>query len=135
MNKWFKPLVILALIIVLALLPLLFHSPYLLHVFILTFIYTVAAVSLRTITISGQFSIAHAAFMGIGAYAAGMTGHYLDWSPWITIPLGAFAAGIVGAICPQACFFAVEHDLEAVAGTAQYIADQELAPALLACRE
>lgn len=95
-NKWVKPSSLLGLVIILAVVPVMFKSPYLLHVFILTFIYMVAAVSLRTIIISGQFSIAHAAFMGIGAYTAGVVSHYLAWSPWITIPLGAIAAGVVG---------------------------------------
>ena len=39
------------------------------------------------------------------------------------------------AIGPQARLLAVEHHLEAVARAAQHIADQELAPALLASRE
>jgi branched-chain amino acid transport system permease protein len=98
LNKWAKPLALLGLIIILAILPLLFSSPYLLHILILTFIYTVGAVSFRTITISGQFPLAHAAFMGIGAYTAAMASHYLTWSPWITIPMGALAAGVIGVL-------------------------------------
>ncbi|MGD0779624.1 MAG: branched-chain amino acid ABC transporter permease [Dehalococcoidales bacterium] len=97
-NKWVKPMALMGLIIILAILPLLFSSPYLLHILILTFIYTVGAVSFRTITISGQFPLAHAAFMGIGAYTAAMASHYLTWSPWITIPMGALAAGIIGIL-------------------------------------
>jgi ABC-type branched-subunit amino acid transport system permease subunit len=38
----------------------------------LTFVYITASVSLRTITVFGQFPLAHAAFMGIGAYISGM---------------------------------------------------------------
>src|SRR5690606_39005919 len=40
-----------------------------------------------------------------------------------------------GAICPQSSLLAIEHHLEAVAGTTQHVADQELATALLARRE
>jgi branched-chain amino acid transport system permease protein len=98
MNKWVKPVALMGLIIILALLPLLFSSPYLLHILILTFIYTVGAVSFRTITISGQFPLGHAAFMGIGAYTAAMASHYWNWSPWITIPVGAIIAGIIGVL-------------------------------------
>ncbi len=98
MNKWLKPGLIGGLVLILGVLPLIFSSPFLLHILILTFVYTVAAVSLRTITISGQFSIAHGAFMGIGAYAAMMSSHYLSWPAWITIPLGATAAGVLGII-------------------------------------
>jgi branched-chain amino acid transport system permease protein len=98
MNKWAKPMALVGLIIILAILPLLFSSPYLLHILILTFIYTVGAVSFRTITVSGQFPLAHAAFMGIGAYTAAMASRYLHWSPWVTIPMGALAAGIIGIL-------------------------------------
>jgi branched-chain amino acid transport system permease protein len=97
-NRWGKPAALLGFVIILAVVPLVFKQPYLLHILILTFIYLVAAVSLRTITISGQFPLAHGAFMGIGAYTAGMASHYLHWSPWITIPLGAIAAGIIGIL-------------------------------------
>lgn len=86
------------LIIILAILPLLFSSPYLLHILILTFVYIVGAISFRTITISGQFPLAHAAFMGIGAYTAATLSRYLNWPPWITIPAGALTAGIIGIV-------------------------------------
>ncbi len=95
-NRWAKPAAITGLIIILAILPLLLSSPYLLHILILTFVYVVGAMSFRTITISGQFPLAHAAFMGIGAYTAAMASRYLDWPPWITIPAGALTAGIIG---------------------------------------
>ncbi len=96
MNKWANSAALVVLIIILAILPLLFSSPYLLHILILTFVYIVGAVSFRTITISGQFPLAHAAFMGIGAYTAAMASRYLNWAPWVTIPMGALTAGIIG---------------------------------------
>jgi branched-chain amino acid transport system permease protein len=97
-NKWAKPTAIAGLIIILAILPLLLSSPYLLHILILTFVYVVGALSFRTITISGQFPLAHAAFMGIGAYTAAMASRYWNWPPWITIPIGALTAGIIGIV-------------------------------------
>ena len=45
----------------------------------------------------GAFSIAIGAFMGIGAYTAAIPSVWLHWSPWVTIPLGAVAATILGA--------------------------------------
>jgi branched-chain amino acid transport system permease protein len=97
-NKWAKPMAIVGLIIILTIFPLLFSSPYLLHILILTFVYIVGAISFRTITISGQFPLAHAAFMGIGAYTAAMLSRYLNWPPWVTIPAGAITAGIIGIV-------------------------------------
>jgi branched-chain amino acid transport system permease protein len=97
-NKWVKPAALLVLVFILAIIPLFMTDLYLLHCIILTFIYIVAAVSLRTIIISGQFPLAHGAFMGVGAFVAGMASRHLSWSPAITIPLGAIAAGIIGIL-------------------------------------
>lgn len=48
-----------------------------------------------------QVSLGHAAFYGFGAYASGLLATRLDLSPWLTIPVGALAAGgialLVGA--------------------------------------
>jgi len=97
-EKWIKPAVSGGLVIILALLPVFISSPYMLHILILTFIYTIAAVSLRTITTSGQFPLAHAAFMGIGAYLAGMASKSLNWSPWLTIPSAALVTMGIGML-------------------------------------
>ena len=86
------------LVAVLALWPLFYRSSYLMHVLILCFIYVLASVSLRTITVSGQFPLAHGAFMGIGAYIAGMASKWLGWPGWITIPGGALGAMLVGVV-------------------------------------
>jgi len=85
-------------VVVLALLPLGIAGSYYLHVLILAFIYVVVSSAFRTMTISGQFNIAQGAFMGIGAYAAALPSVWLHWSPWVTIPLGAVAAAVIGTI-------------------------------------
>ena len=96
--KWAKLIVCTGLVAIIALIPLLYHSPYTLHILILSFIYIIASVSLRTITISGQFPMAHGAFMGIGAYIAGMASRWLGWPPWITIPAAALVSMGLGII-------------------------------------
>jgi branched-chain amino acid transport system permease protein len=85
-------------IVVLCLLPVLTDSTYTLHIFILTFIYVITTVSLRTITTSGQFPLAHGAFMGVGAYAAGMMSRWLGWSCWMTIPSAALFTAALGTL-------------------------------------
>jgi branched-chain amino acid transport system permease protein len=97
-GKWTKPVIAAVVVVIIAILPLLLTSPYILHIFILTFIYTIAAVSLRTILTSGQFPLGHGAFMGVGAYAAGMLAKWLGWSPWLTILLGALVAMGIGML-------------------------------------
>jgi len=85
-----------ALIVILALVPLFVTSFYWLHVLIMIFIYLVVAVSMRFIVISGQFPMAHAAFMGIGAYFSAVVAKELGWSLWITIPLAALISMGIG---------------------------------------
>jgi branched-chain amino acid transport system permease protein len=97
-RKWAKPSILAGLVVIIALLPLLISSNYILHMSILIFVYIIAAVSLRTITISGQFPLAHGAFMGIGAYLAGMASKWLGWPPWFTIPLAALASAGIGML-------------------------------------
>jgi branched-chain amino acid transport system permease protein len=87
---------LLGLIAILCLLPLWIRSQFLLHIIIIAFIYTVATASLRTITISGQFPLAHAAFMGIGAYTSAVVSKEFGLSPWLTIPFGGVVSMGVG---------------------------------------
>jgi branched-chain amino acid transport system permease protein len=97
-NQWAKPVAVVVLVILLAIIPLFNKDAFLLHSIILTFIYIVAAASLRAIIISGQFPLAHAAFMGVGAFTAGIASRHLSLPASITVPLGAIAAGAIGVI-------------------------------------
>ncbi len=97
-GKWTVPAVYAGLFIIIALIPPLIRSEYVVHILVLTFIYTITTVSLRTITISGQFPLAQGAFMGIGAYVAGMASRSLDWPAWFTLPAGAVAAMAIGML-------------------------------------
>jgi branched-chain amino acid transport system permease protein len=97
-GKWIKPGIYGIVVLILALFPVLGGTAYMLHVLVLCFIYIIAASSFRTITISGQFPLAHAAFMGIGGYVAGMASKWLDWSPIFTFPAAAIFAAAIGMI-------------------------------------
>jgi len=83
---------------VLGVLPLVLDSPYVLHILTLTFIYVIASSSLRTITISGQFPMAHGAYMGIGAYCAGLASKWLGMPAWITLPGAALVTTALGIL-------------------------------------
>ena len=95
--KWMRPGGLACVVVFLVILPF-FSSPYTQHILSLTFIYIVASVSLRTISFSGQFPLAHGAFMGIGAYLSGMATKWLGLSPWMVIPLAAFATSGLGML-------------------------------------
>jgi branched-chain amino acid transport system permease protein len=98
MKEWTKAVIYVGLVVIVALFPLFLSSPYTFHILILCFIYTIASVSLRTITVSGQFPLAHGAFMGVGAYFSGMASRWLSWPPWITIPMAGLVAMGLGMI-------------------------------------
>jgi len=76
-------------------LPRLGLSVYFMNTLISVFIWVVMACSLRLLSLSGQGSIGHTAFMAIGAYTSAILAKFLGWSPWITMPIGVLATVIV----------------------------------------
>jgi branched-chain amino acid transport system permease protein len=90
------PYIILASFFILA--PFLFKSRTWLNAFITIFVSVVGAVSMRTISLSGNMSFAHGAFIGIGAYTAGVLGKELGVSILLTVPAGAATAMLLGLI-------------------------------------
>ena len=69
-------------------------NPYHLHTLIMAGIFAVLALSLNLLLgYTGQLSLGHAAFFGIGAYATGLLTVKLEWSPW----LGLLAAIVLPA--------------------------------------
>lgn len=76
----------------------LFMSTYRIHLANLVLIYVILTSSLRAVYISGQLSLGHAAFMGIGAYVSAILAKHLGWSPWCTIPIGGLAAMTAGIL-------------------------------------
>ena len=97
-SKLVKPAGLIALVILLFLLPLFVTQPYYIHVFIVTLLYIIVVSSLRTIALSGQVSVGHSAFMGIGAYLSGVVSKDLGLTPWLTIPLGGLAAMTIAVL-------------------------------------
>ncbi len=61
-------------------------------------LFLIVSVSLRFIYLSGQLSFAHGAFMGIGAYLAGMGSKWLHLPAAATFVLGAVGAMVLGII-------------------------------------
>lgn len=98
-NKAIKTAIpYIVLFLLFAIVPLVLSSRSWINLFVTIVTYIVAAVSLRTITLSGNMSFAHGAFMGVGAYTAGVLALRLGLSMWLTIPIGAVAATVVGLI-------------------------------------
>ena len=80
------------------------NSPYQMVVVTGAFFYAIMASSWTLLAgIAGQFSFAHMAFAGIGAYTAGLLGRDLGATPLIGIIVGTLLAGFVGLIIGLLC--------------------------------
>ena len=79
-------------------------SGYLISILITIVIYAMLAHSLNIITgHAGQISLGHASFFGIGAYTSAMLYTEAGFPFWISVPMAAVAAGIVGALLGIPC--------------------------------
>ena len=78
--------------------------PYQMGVVTGAFFYAILASSWALLAgVAGQFSFAHMALAGIGAYTAGLMGRDLGTSPLTGIIAGTLAAGLVGLIIGLLC--------------------------------
>ena len=80
------------LLIVLLLVPIFISQPYVLHVLIVMGINITLATSLRFIATVGQFSLAHAGMVSIGAYSSALLVIKLGLSFWAALPLAGLTA-------------------------------------------
>jgi branched-chain amino acid transport system permease protein len=75
--------------------PQIVKNPYYIKVWINTFYLIVLTVSLRMIMMTGQVSIAHYAFTGVGAYTSALLVTKAHWNFWLTLPLAGITAAVV----------------------------------------
>jgi branched-chain amino acid transport system permease protein len=74
-------------------------SGYLLGIAVSICIYVVAAMGLNLLTgYCGQISMAHSAFMAIGAFTTGILTVKLGLSHWVALPCSGIVAGLIGII-------------------------------------
>jgi branched-chain amino acid transport system permease protein len=98
-------------------LPIWLPDQYLLHVTIVTGIFIIAAMSLNLLLgYTGQLSLGHVGFFGIGAYASALTavgfdvdvfGYTIVHDPWpvaVAFLIGAAAAGLCGYLIGKLSF-------------------------------
>jgi branched-chain amino acid transport system permease protein len=72
-------------------------SPYHLHILIMAGIFAVLALSLNLLLgYTGQLSLGHAAFFGIGAYTSALLTLRLGWPVWPAFAAAAALAGLAG---------------------------------------
>jgi len=93
MKKW----IILSLLVLLICLPLFVTAKYPLHLLIMVGIWSIAASSLNLILgYTGQASLGHAAFFGIGAYASALLMIKVGLSFWLALPAASLIAALFG---------------------------------------
>lgn len=100
MKRWLPVLVLL----VALLFPLIKVSPYILHIATLIFIWSFIATAWSYMGRFGLVSLGHGAFIGIGAYTAGLLFNHLVLSPWVGMLLGGALAALLALIVGWACF-------------------------------
>ena len=91
--------IVCGLIAILFALPLVGLNSFYLHLFIMIFMHAVMAQSWNVIAgFSGQISLGHGAFFGIGAYATSF--FYMEYgiTPWISIFFGMFVSGVFAVL-------------------------------------
>jgi branched-chain amino acid transport system permease protein len=57
----------------------------------LTCLYATLALAWNIYALAGAISLGHAAFFGLGAYASALLNHHCQWTPLLSIPVGALA--------------------------------------------
>ena len=89
----------------LSLLPLVVQSRYVLTIMIFTGLYTILTVGLCLLMgYTGQVSLGHAAFYGLGAYVSAITTATYGLSPWLGILFSMAVAGGVALAIAQPIF-------------------------------
>ncbi|MDT7892588.1 MAG: branched-chain amino acid ABC transporter permease [Thermoproteota archaeon] len=95
MNKIFGKIQI-TVIATLLIIPLLFPDVYYLQIFSLILVFAIYSMSWNILTYSGQASLGHAAFLGIGAYSSVLLVKNLGFPPLLAIFIGPILAAVIG---------------------------------------
>jgi branched-chain amino acid transport system permease protein len=95
MNKIFGKIQI-TVIAILLIIPLLFPDVYYLQIFSLILVFAIYSMSWNILTYSGQASLGHAAFLGIGAYSSVLLVKNLGFPPLLAIFIGPILAAVIG---------------------------------------
>lgn len=99
LTRRMKIILLLALLAALIVIPFVIKDKYILHIIISCFIYACLALSLNLIIgLSGQFSLGHVTFYGMGAYTTALLMMRADMSFWLAALISAVFVGIVGAL-------------------------------------
>ena len=92
-----------AVLLIAAAMPFLTDSMFLLNLLVLMLIFIIFASAWNLLAYSGQGSLGHAAFFGIGAYASTLIAVWAGITPFVSIFLGAGVAAFIGILIGLTC--------------------------------
>jgi branched-chain amino acid transport system permease protein len=94
-NLWWAGI----LVSVITLAPVAYSGSYFLRLMVLTFIYSILALSLSLLlNFTGIISLGQAAFFGIGAYVTGVLSTKIGLPFWVVLPIAAMAACVIAVL-------------------------------------
>lgn len=99
----FQKLYFLVLVVVLAFIPVFLVDPFIIYVLTLVCIYAIYSSAWNLLAYSGQASLGHAAFLGIGGFASSLLAINLEISPWIGIFIGGAISSGIGLLIGLTC--------------------------------
>lgn len=92
-------------LLVFILIPTMVKSPYILNIFVLVFYMSTLSMAWNLLGgMTGQNSLGHAAYMGLGAYACCLLVVKTGANPWIAAVFGMVVVGLVAGIVFYPCF-------------------------------
>ena len=104
-KKIIYPLVLVLVAVMLALPKYIASMPYILNVFILAFYMTTMSMAWNLLGgMTGQNSIGHACFMGIGAYTSVLCVVKFGMNPWVSLPVAIIVTAVITAVVFSQCF-------------------------------
>lgn len=87
------------------LIPVVVKSPYTLNVFVIVFYMSTLSMAWNLLGgMTGQNSLGHAAYMGLGAYASCLLITKAGMNPWLSAILGMVVVGLVAGVVFYPCF-------------------------------
>ena len=100
-----RTILLLVLIAILALVPFWIKTPYILGIFVTTFYIACGTIAWSILGgLTGQTSLGHAGFMGLGAYITALLTTKAGISPWICMLIAFLVVGLIAGILMAPCF-------------------------------
>jgi len=100
-----RHILIILLAAILALIPCFVENTYVLGIFVTTFYIGCCTIAWSVLGgLTGQISLGHAGFLGLGSYISALLMNNAGVSPWISMIIAFFAVGFMAALLLSPCF-------------------------------